>query len=73
MFEMVIIAHASGFLMGAGLMYVIVRALKRVFLDMPASPVSMSEMASWYEHNRQNKLLILATRHELDKISGSVG
>ena len=73
MFEMVIIAHASGFLMGAGLMYLVVRALKRAFLDMPPSPVSISEMTAWYEHNRQNKILILATRHELDKISGSVG
>lgn len=71
-FPYVVMGHAAGFIMGAGLMYFLIRFLRKQLLEIPASRFTPEEMRFLHEQNLRTRELILATRHELDKISGSV-
>ena len=65
------IGHAIGFIMGAVVMYLVLRMMRKVLLEVPNVPIALADVREWVERNNQIRELNLITRNALDKISGN--
>ena len=66
-----ILGHTVGFLLGAVLMYLVLRVIRKALLEIPPTTVTLADVREWVTRNQEIKNLNLTTKEILSRLSGN--
>lgn len=72
MVELILIAHASGFVIGGFLVYLLMTHFKRILLGIPNIPLT-KEFIEYYKRDLEIQKLNHVVKDNLDKLAHSGG
>jgi hypothetical protein len=72
LWQLILVADATWFLLGALLMYLFLRYVKRILLDLPKTNLTSADIREWMERDKEIRETNRQTREILSKLSGNV-